>query len=95
MTNSTLFCRKSELCWDSVIFEVIPMAFSLVILYFSFEREGGNIHVIIVASMVVWRSYFAHSFFQIHFMLFCSKLTFLVIHAPILDKLGLDQSLLV
>ena len=43
---------------------------------------------IIIASIVVWRSYFAHSCCQINLTLFCRKSTFVVIYAPILGSFG-------
>ena len=70
VTNSTLFCRESE-------------------LYCNFALK------IIVASIVVWRSYFAHSCCQIHLKLFFRKFTFVIIYAPILGKIVLAKSLLV
>ena len=39
---------------------------------------------IIVASIVTWRSYFDHSYYQIHFTLFCCQFIFVEIYAPIL-----------
>ena len=50
---------------------------------------------IIVASIVVWRSYFAHSCCQKYCTLFCHKFTFVVIYAPNSGKTVVAQSVLV
>ena len=50
---------------------------------------------IIVSSIVVWQSYFAHSFCQIHFTLFCRKFTFVVSYPSISGNIIFAQYLLV
>ena len=62
VTNSMLCCRKSELCCAFALFGVILMAFNLVIFYFTLIRGKTFIYDIIVASIIVWRSHFAHTF---------------------------------
>ena len=94
MTNSRLFCCKCELCCDFLLFGVIHIAFDLVNILLYFKKKTNLIYEKIVASIVVWWSYFAHSCGQIHFTLYCCKSTNVVIYTPILDKRVLAQSLL-
>ena len=49
--------------------------------FFTLKRGTNQIIYIILASIDVWQSCFAHSGCQIHFTLFCAKLTFVQIHA--------------
>ena len=64
VTNSTLFCRESELCCNCSLFGMILMAFNEVNLNFTLKRGQKSIYDINVASIVVWWSYFAHSCVQ-------------------------------
>ena len=57
------------------------------ILTFTLKIRQQIIYYLIVAYIVVWQSYFAHSCCQIHFTLFCRKFALGLIHAPILGKL--------
>ena len=74
--NFTLFCCKNELCCDFVLCRVILITFKLVY----FKKRKFVIYNIIVASIDVWQSYFAHSFCKMHFTLVCCKFTFLAIY---------------
>ena len=90
VTNSTLFCRKSELCCDFALFGMILLAFN-----FPLKKRKMLIYDIIVTSIVVWRSYFAHNCCQIHFTVFCCRFNFVTVYAPILGKIVFAQFLLV
>ena len=78
-----LFCFKSELFCDRTLFlgDIYGFKFSKF-LTFTLKIPKKN-YDIIVASIVVWRSYFAHSGSQIHFTLFYFKFTF-VANLPLL-----------
>ena len=95
VTNFMLFGRECELCCDFALFGCYFWLWFNIKKKKSLKRGKEIIYDIIVASVVVWRSYFAHSCCQIHFTLFCCKFTFVVIYAPIWGKIGLAQSLLV
>ena len=84
--NFMLFCCKSELCCDFALLGVVLMAFSLVNLYFYFKRGTNTINYIILASIDVWQSCFAHTCSQIHFTMFCRKFTLAKIYALFLGK---------
>ena len=62
-SNPMLFCFKSELCCNFALFWVILIAFSLVFFLLFLKKRKLIICDIIVASLVVWWSYFAHSCF--------------------------------
>ena len=65
-----------------------------IFFYFYVKKRKTIIYDINIASIVVWRSYFAHTCCQIQFMLFCCKFTCVVIYTPNLGKIVLAQSLL-
>ena len=95
VTNSTLFCFKKELCCNLVLFWVWNLWFSIKYFFLLKKEEKKINHDINVASIVVWRSYFAHSYCQIHFTLFCRKFTFVVSYASISGNKVFAQYLLV
>ena len=77
-----LFCCKNGLFPNFALFSVILMTFKLVNCLFLLLKEKKLVfNHIVVASIDVWQSYFAHSFCKIHFMLFCCKFTFLAIYS--------------
>ena len=88
VTKSTLFCCQSELRCNFMFFAVIHMALKKSKLA-TLILKRGNILIcdIFVASIVVWRSYFAHSCCPIHVTLFYRKLTYVVIYALVFGKI--------
>ena len=63
-------------------FWVIPKVFYLVNFYILLSKEDFlNYYYIIVSSIDVWHSYFAHTCCQTHFMLFCHEFTFVTSYA--------------
>ena len=56
----------------------------------TFTLNGGTDlnNYIILASIDVWQSYFTHTCCQIHFALFCFKLSLVAIYALFLGKIG-------
>ena len=82
MPNFTLFCCKSELCRDFVLFWVILKDFYLVnFLNIAVKRGFFVYYYIIVASTDVWQSFFAHTCCQTHFTLFYREFTFIASYA--------------
>ena len=66
--NFTLFCRKNELCRHFVCCRVILTPFKLVNCYLCTLKRGKlDINHIVVGSIYVWQSYFAQTFYKIHF----------------------------
>ena len=93
--DSTLFFCKSELCCNFVFWGWYLWLLNFVICFtFTLKRGQKNNYDIIIASIVVWRSYFAHNCCQ-NTMLFCCKFTFLVFYTPTSGKIVLALSLLV
>ena len=77
VTNYMLFCCKSELCCDFELLGAILMDFNLVIFLLYLKREKKKIiYGINVASLAVFRSYFAHSCCLIYFMFFLLQIHF-------------------
>ena len=48
---------------------------------FSLKRGKHLVDYVIVSYLDAWQSYFAHTYCQIHFTLFCSKFTFVEVYA--------------
>ena len=76
-----LHCFVAKVSHNFALFWVVLMTFNLVNLKMLLKKEEENlINYIIVASIYVWQSYFAHTCCQIHFKLFCREFTFVAIY---------------
>ena len=78
------FCWMSELCllvelqrWRVCYQHSLPL---LVFFYFYFKKRKKKIYHLIVASIDVLQSFFAHTCCQIQFTLFCPEFNFVTIY---------------
>ena len=79
--NFTLFCRESELCCNFLILGVTFLAFHWEIFTFILKIGTNKLNYIILASIDMWESSFAHTCCQINITLFCQRITFVKIYA--------------
>ena len=95
MPNFTLFCRKSELCCNFVLFGVVLVAFIMVNFYFYFKKRNQSNYLhnsyfyrcVVVLFCSVWLS---NTFYAVLLQIyFCQNLR------TFLDKIILDNTLLV